>query len=174
MTDLKELTTEELIKAFLGTWTSGDYILRKKYRTELLSRLEAGEKAIKLAEKLVTEFQDSMGGGSAGITRGASGGITNVAYSNPPYNNPPYNNPPHSTLTVANTVGGGGGDDKTYTCGGSNPTYYQPCSSGHVVIWAGSMDYKIPEGTPCACGYTKVHYITCPTCGHERMEMIPI
>ena len=50
---------------------------------------------------------------------------------------------------------------------------WTPCSSGHTVIWAGSLNYEIAEGTPCACGRTKVHYTTCPTCGHKRMEMIP-
>ena len=46
------------------------------------------------------------------------------------------------------------------------------CSGGHAVIWAGDPHYKIPEGTPCACGLTKVHYKTCPICGHEAMEFV--
>ena len=51
MTDkLSDMSNEELIQDFHNTWTSGDYILREKYRAELLSRLTAGEEAIKKIE----------------------------------------------------------------------------------------------------------------------------
>jgi len=45
------------------------------------------------------------------------------------------------------------------------------CSGGHTAIWAGAADYVLPEGYPCSCGQTAVHYYTCPTCGHRKMEM---
>ena len=46
------------------------------------------------------------------------------------------------------------------------------CSGFHQVIFAGTP--PIPEGFPCACGKTKVHYKTCPACGHTNIEMIPV
>ena len=45
------------------------------------------------------------------------------------------------------------------------------CSGGHTAIWSGAADYVLPEGYPCSCGQTAVHYYTCPTCGHRKIEM---
>ena len=45
------------------------------------------------------------------------------------------------------------------------------CSGGHIILWAGDPNYEIPEGCPCSCGQTKVHYETCPVCNHKKMEM---
>jgi hypothetical protein len=45
------------------------------------------------------------------------------------------------------------------------------CSGGHTIQWAGSANYKIPEGYPCCCGRTVVKYEICPVCGHEKMIM---
>jgi hypothetical protein len=50
---------------------------------------------------------------------------------------------------------------------------YNHCSLGHIIYWAGSSNYEIPEGTLCACGQTRVKYITCQLCGHRKMQMIP-
>ena len=46
------------------------------------------------------------------------------------------------------------------------------CRNGHVIVWAGDPNYKIPEGFPCACGQTVAHYEYCPTCQQTRMVMI--
>jgi len=57
----------------------------------------------------------------------------------------------------------------------SNTGTYNPfCSGGHSFMWAGDPNYKIPEGTLCACGQTKVHYVTCKFCGHIEITMIPL
>ena len=55
---------------------------------------------------------------------------------------------------------------------GSSSSTYIPCSGGHSIFWAGDPYYEIPEGTPCACGQTKVHYVICKECGHKRMDLI--
>ena len=47
------------------------------------------------------------------------------------------------------------------------------CLNGHVVFWAGDPYYEIPEGVPCACGQTIVHWETCPVCGTRIMAMMP-
>jgi hypothetical protein len=55
----------------------------------------------------------------------------------------------------------------------SYSTWVSVCGNGHTVIWAGDPNCKLPEGTPCACGLTVVHYEYCPTCQQTRMVMIP-
>ncbi len=47
------------------------------------------------------------------------------------------------------------------------------CQSGHMVMWTGDPNYKVPEGYPCQCSQTIVHWETCPACGVSRMVMVP-
>lgn len=47
-----------------------------------------------------------------------------------------------------------------------------PCSNGHVVVWAGDPYAKLPEGFPCACGATVIHWQRCEHCGHERYVLV--
>ena len=47
------------------------------------------------------------------------------------------------------------------------------CKYGHIIMWAGDQNYRMPEGYPCACGQTFVRYEVCPTCGHEKRLLVP-
>jgi hypothetical protein len=48
------------------------------------------------------------------------------------------------------------------------------CSNGHQFYYAGDpYDGVFPEGYPCACGKTVLHYIKCDACGQTRSEAIP-
>jgi hypothetical protein len=48
------------------------------------------------------------------------------------------------------------------------------CSAGHYILWAGDPLFPIPEGTPCSCGLTRVHYEECPLCHHKEMKFVSI
>jgi hypothetical protein len=55
---------------------------------------------------------------------------------------------------------------------GSNFT--SPCSGGHRFTYAGDpYDGMFPEGYPCECGKTVLHYTTCKACGVTHTESIP-
>lgn len=47
---------------------------------------------------------------------------------------------------------------------------YRRCGMGHVFVWAGDPDYKLPDGYPCECEMTVVHYERCPTCRHQYLS----
>jgi hypothetical protein len=50
-----------------------------------------------------------------------------------------------------------------------------PCRNGHEILFAGTnADGKFPEGYPCRCGQTMVHYEYCPHCQQSRLVMIPV
>jgi hypothetical protein len=53
------------------------------------------------------------------------------------------------------------------------PPSYNPCAGGHVFLWAGDPNYKLPEGYPCACYMTVAHWVRCQTCGNERLVPVP-
>ena len=57
---------------------------------------------------------------------------------------------------------------------GSSSSTSLPCSGNHTIFWTGAPFYEIPEGTPCACGQTKVNYTVCKKCGHRRMDFVPV
>jgi hypothetical protein len=50
-----------------------------------------------------------------------------------------------------------------------------PCVSGHVFIFVGGSSYdKVPEGYLCSCGRYKAHWIKCPTCGQDKLEVVEV
>jgi hypothetical protein len=51
---------------------------------------------------------------------------------------------------------------------------YNPCSNGHVFIWAGDPYSPLPDGYSCACGQTVSHTEKCPCCGTIVNKPIPI
>lgn len=53
-----------------------------------------------------------------------------------------------------------------------NTTFtYSPCNGdGHYVVYTG----ELPNGTPCACGRTRIFKVKCKTCKIERTEFRPI
>ncbi len=47
------------------------------------------------------------------------------------------------------------------------------CNNGHIFSFAGTLpEGKIPEGFPCSCGMFVAHWVKCPSCGQEKLELI--
>lgn len=56
----------------------------------------------------------------------------------------------------------------------ASTNFTAPCSNGHQFLFAGDpYDGMLPEGYPCECGKTVIHYIKCESCGQTRQEAIP-
>lgn len=45
------------------------------------------------------------------------------------------------------------------------------CLRGHVFVWAGDPNYKIPIGYPCACGQTKYSSVTKERIGVAKKDI---
>jgi hypothetical protein len=58
--------------------------------------------------------------------------------------------------------------------GNTSDYHFVPCVGGHAFQFVGDVaGGRCPDGIPCQCGATVSRWVTCPTCGEDRLTAVP-